>query len=55
MSINVPHTFTCFTGQVEAGAAGLKLFNDWLGTLPYKHKIVIAGNHEINLPQDSVR
>lgn len=21
-------------------------FNDWLGTLPHRHKIVIAGNHE---------
>ena len=24
-------------------------FNDWLGTLPHRHKIVIAGNHEIDL------
>ena len=22
-------------------------FNEWLGTLPHKHKIVIAGNHEV--------
>ena len=22
--------------------------NDWLGTLPHKHKIVIAGNHEVS-------
>ena len=22
-------------------------FNAWLGTLPHKHKIVIAGNHEL--------
>jgi len=22
-------------------------FNDWLGSLPYKHKIIIAGNHEL--------
>ena len=21
-------------------------FNEWIGTLPYKHKIVIAGNHD---------
>ena len=21
-------------------------FNEWLGTLPHRHKIVIAGNHE---------
>ncbi|CAG9864296.1 unnamed protein product [Phyllotreta striolata] len=23
-------------------------FNDWLGTLPHKHKIAIAGNHELS-------
>lgn len=23
-------------------------FNTWLGTLPHKHKIVIAGNHELS-------
>ena len=23
-------------------------FNDWLGTLPHKHKIVIAGNHDFS-------
>ena len=22
-------------------------FNRWLGTVPYKHKLVIAGNHEV--------
>ncbi|KAF0699808.1 Aste57867_9649 [Aphanomyces stellatus] len=25
----------------------IKSFNDWLGTLPHKRKIVIAGNHEL--------
>ena len=25
----------------------VEAFNDWLGSLPHKHKIVIAGNHEI--------
>jgi Icc-related predicted phosphoesterase len=25
-------------------------FNDWLGTLPHQHKIVINGNHETNAP-----
>ncbi len=25
----------------------IKAFDDWLGTLNYKHKIVIAGNHEM--------
>lgn len=23
-------------------------FNDWLGQLPHKHKLVIAGNHELS-------
>ena len=30
-------------------------FNEWLGSLPHKHKVVIAGNHELsfdpNMPQ----
>ena len=26
----------------------VKEFNRWLGTLPHKHKIVIAGNHELS-------
>jgi predicted phosphodiesterase len=26
----------------------LKDFNDWLGTLPHAHKIVVNGNHEYN-------
>lgn len=25
---------------------GLSSFNDWLGRLPYRHKVVIAGNHD---------
>ena len=28
--------------------AELKDFNDWLLTLPHKHKVVIAGNHELS-------
>nr|XP_039266751.1 metallophosphoesterase domain-containing protein 1-like isoform X2 [Styela clava] len=27
-------------------------FNDWLGKLPHKHKIVIAGNHEISFDKE---
>ncbi|KAK6627146.1 hypothetical protein RUM44_009623 [Polyplax serrata] len=27
-------------------------FNDWLGKLPHKHKIVIAGNHELSFDED---
>ena len=23
-------------------------FNEWVGELPYKHKIIICGNHEIS-------
>ncbi|XP_072389976.1 UPF0046 protein C25E10.12 [Diabrotica undecimpunctata] len=26
-------------------------FNEWLGTLPHKHKVVIAGNHELSFDQ----
>ncbi|KAM7346397.1 metallophosphoesterase domain-containing protein 1-like isoform 2-T2 [Cochliomyia hominivorax] len=26
----------------------VKEFNDWIGSLPHKHKIVIAGNHELS-------
>ena len=29
----------------------LSSFNDWLGTLPHKHKIVIAGNHDLILDE----
>ena len=29
----------------------VKEFNTWLGTLPHKHKIVIAGNHELSFDQ----
>jgi len=28
-------------------------FNQWLGTLPHRHKIVIAGNHEITFDRKS--
>lgn len=28
----------------------MKDFNEWLGTLPHKHKIVVNGNHESNAP-----
>lgn len=27
-------------------------FNNWLGTLPHRHKVVIAGNHEVLLDKD---
>lgn len=26
-------------------------FNNWIGDLPHKHKIVIAGNHELSFDQ----
>jgi len=29
----------------------VKSFNDWLGELDYKHKLVIAGNHELAFEQ----
>jgi hypothetical protein len=27
-------------------------FNDWLGTLPHKHKVVIAGNRDLAMDVD---
>ncbi|KAJ0397291.1 hypothetical protein ATCC90586_008806 [Pythium insidiosum] len=27
----------------------IKDFNDWLGTLPHRHKIVVAGNHDLSM------
>lgn len=36
-----------FTGTEEE----LKTFNDHIGSLPHKHKIFVAGNHEIGLEQ----
>ena len=29
-------------------------FNDWLGELDYKHKIVICGNHDLSFDQEMV-
>ncbi len=31
----------------------LRAFNDWLGTLPHRHKIVIAGNHDFGFQERS--
>lgn len=31
-----------------------KDFNDWLGELPHKHKVVISGNHEVHLSSENV-
>uniref|UniRef100_A0A8C5WGD6 Metallophosphoesterase domain containing 1 n=1 Tax=Leptobrachium leishanense TaxID=445787 RepID=A0A8C5WGD6_9ANUR len=30
----------------------VKKFNDWLGSLPYEYKIVIAGNHELTFDHE---
>ncbi|KTG38618.1 hypothetical protein cypCar_00010822 [Cyprinus carpio] len=30
----------------------VKKFNDWLGSLPYEFKVVIAGNHELTFDKD---
>jgi len=30
----------------------IKAFNEWMGTLPHKHKIVCAGNHDITLDKE---
>lgn len=36
----------------RGGAKEVQDFSTWLGTLPYKHKIVIAGNHDITFEDD---
>ena len=27
-------------------------FNKWLGKIPYKHKIIVAGNHEVTFDEE---
>jgi len=41
----------CFAnkGDQQSELVHLNKFNDWLATLNYKHKIVIAGNHDMIL------
>jgi len=39
----------CSRGSLE----NVSEFNEWLGGLNYKHKIVIAGNHELCLERDA--
>lgn len=36
----------CASWDINKQWGQIKDFNDWLGTLPYKRKIVIAGNHD---------
>ena len=31
----------------DADLSELRLFDEWLGTLPHRHKVVIAGNHDL--------
>jgi predicted phosphohydrolase len=40
--------FTMFSKSMEAVVD----FNDWLGKLPHRHKIVVPGNHEFFLEAD---
>jgi Icc-related predicted phosphoesterase len=40
--------FTLFSESMESVAD----FNDWLGQLPHRHKIVVPGNHESFLEED---
>lgn len=37
--------FTLFSKSLKA----IEDFNDWLGELPHKHRVVIPGNHEFFL------
>ena len=48
--LNIPDgDFLIHAGDITSGGEPETLvdFNNWLGELPHKHKIVIAGNHEI--------
>jgi len=31
----------------DGALSEITVFNEWLGTTPYKHRIVINGNHEV--------
>jgi len=43
--------FTMFSKS----AAVIRDFNEWLGELPHRHKIVVPGNHEFFLEADSTK
>jgi predicted phosphohydrolase len=47
-----PNYILIHTGDFSDRTNGVTDFNTWLGTLPYKEKIVIAGNHEVQLSTD---
>ena len=35
-------------GDVSSGGRieEIEMFNEWMGSLPHRHKVVIAGNHD---------
>lgn len=43
--------FTMFSKSMKA----IEDFNDWLGELPHRHKIIVPGNHEFFLEADASR
>lgn len=43
--------FTMSSGRLSA----IEDFNEWLGELPYRHRIVVPGNHEFFLEADEQR
>ena len=50
-----PNYILLHTGDFSDKTNGFTDFNAWLGELPYKEKIVIAGNHEVQLSTDVVK
>ncbi|CAF1046178.1 unnamed protein product [Didymodactylos carnosus] len=44
--------FTNYGGRFSQKVGGIDDFNEWLGTLPFKHKVLIFGNHERVLSED---
>jgi predicted phosphohydrolase len=40
--------------STRGGVEEVARFNAWLGTLPHKHKVVIAGNHDFLFEREPV-
>ena len=48
-----PGAILIHSGDFEGGSVEeIDDFNAWLGTLPFRHKIVIAGNHDLLFDRD---
>lgn len=50
-----PNYILIHTGDFSSKTGDLTEFNTWLGTLPFKEKIIIAGNHEVQLSTNPIK